>query len=107
MIEPAARQNAICFGPNTSNFRDVVETLLENDAARVVADEQEMFSFVEQMMSDLEARTQMAQRAMETVVSNRGTTRRTLEFLGKAIMPDSNLTTVQNSGDKRKRQAAA
>ena len=31
MIEPAAYGAAVSFGPNTSNFRDVVALLLERD----------------------------------------------------------------------------
>ena len=38
MIEPAGYGAAILFGPNTQNFRDVVELLLSNQAARVVRD---------------------------------------------------------------------
>ena len=33
MIEPAAYGVATSFGPNTQNFRDVVEMLLGRDAA--------------------------------------------------------------------------
>nr|MCS5629329.1 3-deoxy-D-manno-octulosonic acid transferase [Pirellulaceae bacterium] len=33
MIEPAAYGVTVCFGPNTSNFRDIVEMLLANSAA--------------------------------------------------------------------------
>ncbi len=36
MIEPAGYAAAVLFGPNTRNFRDVVERLLSVDAARVV-----------------------------------------------------------------------
>ena len=39
MIEPAAYGAAVLFGPNTDNFRDVVEALLSRRAARVVTDQ--------------------------------------------------------------------
>ncbi|HEV3341952.1 MAG TPA: glycosyltransferase N-terminal domain-containing protein, partial [Pirellulales bacterium] len=38
MIEPAAYGAAVCFGPNTRNFRDIVEQMLCERAAVVVAD---------------------------------------------------------------------
>ena len=38
MIEPAAYGAAVCLGPNTRNFRDIVAAMLAAEAAVVVAD---------------------------------------------------------------------
>src|SRR5207344_3013030 len=34
MLEPAAYGAAVCFGPNTKNFRDIVAALLDANAAQ-------------------------------------------------------------------------
>ncbi len=54
MIEPAAYGAAVCFGPNTKNFRDVVTTLMQAEAAVVVRDRAELGAFLERCLSDAE-----------------------------------------------------
>ncbi len=46
MIEPAAYGSAVCFGPNTWNFKDVVQLLLSSAAAHVVKDGRELQTFI-------------------------------------------------------------
>jgi len=38
MLEPAGHGAAVLFGPNTWNFRDIVQELLSREAALVVND---------------------------------------------------------------------
>ena len=47
MIEPAAYGAAVCFGPNTRNFRDIVAVMLARDAAVVVHDAGQFRDFVD------------------------------------------------------------
>ncbi len=54
MIEPAAYGAAICFGPNTQNFRDVVSMLLDREAAVRVNDGAELTAFVRRCLDDSE-----------------------------------------------------
>lgn len=85
MIEPAAYGAAVCFGPDTRNFRDVVENLLARDAARVVQDAEELTAFVEQMLRDpAEARARGA-RAAGYVASGRGAAARTVDALDSVV----------------------
>jgi 3-deoxy-D-manno-octulosonic-acid transferase len=42
MMEPAAYGAAVMFGPHVSNFRETVEQLLKRNAARLVADDDEL-----------------------------------------------------------------
>ena len=42
MMEPAAFGASVMFGPHTANFRETVEQLLRHDAARRVADADEL-----------------------------------------------------------------
>ena len=52
MIEPAGYGATLLFGPNTQNFRDVVELLLTENAARVVRDAAELATALAQCLAD-------------------------------------------------------
>ena len=52
MIEPAAYGAAVSFGPNTRNFRDIVSSLLEADAAVASHDEAALEQFVRRCLEE-------------------------------------------------------
>ena len=81
MIEPAAYRVATCFGPDTRNFRDVVEMLLKADAAEVVRDESTLTDFVVRCLEDTSYRREMGSKAHDVVVSQRGSTAKTVAYL--------------------------
>ncbi|WP_425617501.1 3-deoxy-D-manno-octulosonic acid transferase [Anatilimnocola sp. NA78] len=81
MIEPAAYGSAISFGPNTWNFKDVVQLLLGKQAAVVVKNEAELKSFVARCLADPAFAAQLGQRAMELVREQQGATDRTVAIL--------------------------
>ena len=87
MIEPAAYGAAVCFGPKTSNFRDVVGQLLDADAATVVQDIHQLTQFVGRCLEDTEYGGQLGRRSREVVRRNLGATRRTFELI-QAILPE-------------------
>jgi 3-deoxy-D-manno-octulosonic-acid transferase len=81
MIEPAAYGSAVCFGPNTWNFKDVVQLLLHSDAAHVVQNGAELQAFVERCLLDPLFAARLGRRAQELVVAQQGAADRTLVFL--------------------------
>lgn len=81
MIEPAAYGAAVCFGPNTRNFRDVVASLLQREAAVVVADEAELLAFLERCLSNPQEAEALGNRAREFVASQQGATAATAQRL--------------------------
>lgn len=81
MIEPAAYGVATCFGPRTSNFRDVVAMLEQAQAARTVPDAEGLQQFVQQMVADPIQRNQLGQRARQLVQEQAGATEITLQAL--------------------------
>ncbi|MDR0870343.1 MAG: 3-deoxy-D-manno-octulosonic acid transferase [Planctomycetaceae bacterium] len=52
MLEPSAYGAAVSFGPNTKNFRGIVDLLLRNDAAKTVNDQVEMQIFVRRCLEE-------------------------------------------------------
>jgi 3-deoxy-D-manno-octulosonic-acid transferase len=76
-IEPAAAGAPVCFGRSMSNFREIAEVFLRNDAAVEVATADEVLAFASRMFRDEAARHAMGARARETVLQNRGASERT------------------------------
>ena len=93
MIEPAAYGAAICFGPNTRNFRDIVEQMLSGRAAVVVADADELTAFVRRCLTDPSFAKNLGRRAHTLVSSQLGATQETFELIeplvenGPSAMP--------------------
>jgi 3-deoxy-D-manno-octulosonic-acid transferase len=85
MIEPAAYGAAVCFGPATQNFRDVVALLLAAEAAQVVEDEAAMARFVTRCLTEPNFAAELGGRARQAVAAQRGATRRTIEALAGLI----------------------
>jgi 3-deoxy-D-manno-octulosonic-acid transferase len=81
MIEPAAYGAAVSFGPNTSNFRDVVALLLERDAAAVVSNRDELAGFVRRCLADPPFAAELGQRARQLVLEQAGAADKTCQLL--------------------------
>ncbi|MGE0609426.1 MAG: 3-deoxy-D-manno-octulosonic acid transferase [Pirellulales bacterium] len=87
MIEPAAYGCAVCFGPDTRNFRDIVTPLVEGDAAQVVHNGDELTRFVQHCLGDPGWAVAMGSRARQLVGRQVGATARTVDLLAPLIEP--------------------
>lgn len=85
MIEPAAYGAAVCFGPNTRNFRDVVEMLLAREAAVVVQDGTELKDFVRRCLENPDYALVLGQNARALVLEQLGAADRTVELLSALV----------------------
>src|SRR5262249_38627115 len=85
MIEPAAYGVATCSGPNTQNFRDVVELLLTSGAAARVTSAQELTAFVRRCLEDPPFASELGARAAALVYQQQGATIRTWSLLEPLI----------------------
>lgn len=81
MIEPAAYGSAVCFGPNTRNFRDIVAAMLDHRAAEVVEDGPALTQFVRRMLQRPDEADELGRRARALVLSQQGATERTTDLL--------------------------
>lgn len=81
MLEPAAYGAAVCFGPHTRNFAREVATLLDADAAVVVADGAALRGFVARCLTDPEWARGLGSRAAATVAAHRGATASTARLI--------------------------
>ena len=87
MIEPAAYGAAVCFGPKTKNFSDIVEMMLRDNAAQVVHDQREMERFVRRCLEEPDFATQLGNNAQNLVLRQVGATQKTLALL-QALFED-------------------
>jgi 3-deoxy-D-manno-octulosonic-acid transferase len=81
MIEPCAYGVAVCFGPNTRNFRDVVESLLARNAARVVEDKSALTALLREWLTDRQSATEQGVAARDFVLSQTGASKMTIDLL--------------------------
>lgn len=96
MIEPAAYGAAVVFGPNTWNFRDVVQLLLSHDAAAVVRSAAELTASLRSCLNHPEQAREQGKRARGLVLAQQGATRRTLEIV-LAALPGEGTPSKANS----------
>ena len=85
MIEPAAYAAAVLFGPNTQNFRQVVELLLSEQAARVVRTPEELTQVVGEFLNDPTLARQLGETAQKLVLKQQGATSRTVDLIVEAL----------------------
>lgn len=76
-IEPAAAGVPVCFGPSMSNFREIAQVFLANEAAAEVKDATEVIEFAGAMLDNTNMRNQWGERARSAVLQNRGASERT------------------------------
>jgi 3-deoxy-D-manno-octulosonic-acid transferase len=84
-IEPAALGRPIVFGPFMQNFRSVVQSLLEAEAAIQVMDEAELSRQVSVLLGNPEQCAALGTAAKAVVKGNKGATQRTAELIGRTL----------------------
>jgi 3-deoxy-D-manno-octulosonic-acid transferase len=108
MLEPAGFGAAVCFGPNTRNFRDVVQLLREADAVEVVHNVDELEAFLRHCLESEEFRRERGRRGRQVVQRHQGSTARTVELvaekLGKLLEPPREKRMEPGSNDREKRR---
>lgn len=92
MVEPAAYGAAVSFGPNTWNFRDIVQQLLAADAAHVVADGDALSQFVRRCLEESQFRDALGAKGQRLVQSQLGATRKTVDLLDELLPPGQTAT---------------
>jgi 3-deoxy-D-manno-octulosonic-acid transferase len=85
IIEPAQYGVPIVVGNHTENFRDIVGLFQSRDAVRIVGLAELPLVFMELLSNDAE-RAALGRRAAETLRSQMGATRRTIEALQSLLL---------------------
>lgn len=85
MMEPAAYGASVMFGPYTANFRETVEQLLTRNAARRVADADELKLRLQEDLDDPEAAAVRGEAGRSFVLAQYGASIRTLSELDRLV----------------------
>lgn len=72
MIEPAASGAAVCFGPNTWNFKQIVQAMCAADVATQLQDESSLPEFVEYCLNTPAFLETRGKQAREFVLQSQG-----------------------------------
>ena len=105
MIEPAAYGAAVLFGPNTQNFQDVVDELLERGGARIVADGAALTQRLGELLDDPGTANALGDAARRLVLSRQGATEATLAIL-QGLLPENIRSQTAGDHDSRAVDAA-
>jgi 3-deoxy-D-manno-octulosonic-acid transferase len=85
VLEPAALGVPVIVGPNTFNFTEVTDLLLERGAARRVQDREGLALALQQLLADPAQRRRMGEAAILTVEDERGAVSRTLSIIERVV----------------------
>jgi 3-deoxy-D-manno-octulosonic-acid transferase len=102
MLEPAGYGCAVCFGPDTRNFRDIAQALIDQHAAVRVQDAAELERFVLRCLDDYPAADSLGRAARRFIATQKGATARTVASLTTARHPRAG---VDSSVLRRRRVA--
>ncbi|QDT09067.1 3-deoxy-D-manno-octulosonic acid transferase [Planctomycetes bacterium K23_9] len=81
MLEPAGYGCAVSFGPNTKNFAEIAERLIDGHGAVRVADKAELTDFVRRCVSDVPAADSLGRAARQVIDEHCGATDKTVAAL--------------------------
>lgn len=85
MLEPAAYGAAVLFGPNTWNFRDIVQMLRSEQAAIQVNTSRDLAGQVDLLLNEPQNRLALGQRARQLVLRQQGAVSHSVQLLQSAL----------------------
>jgi 3-deoxy-D-manno-octulosonic-acid transferase len=87
ILEPAVHGKPIVFGPHMTNFAEIAETFLRNQAAVQVNTPADLAGAVSRLVGDPVERARLGAAARALVEANRGAKRRTLDSIANVLPP--------------------
>ena len=85
IIEPAIFSKPIIFGPFMSNFADIADLFLNDNAAIKINSPEEFYFKVKELLQDSNRSKELGRRAISVVEKNKGATKRALTYLNERI----------------------
>jgi len=87
ILEPAVHGRPIVFGPYMTNFGEIAETFLRNQAAVQINSPAELTGAIARLVADPVERARLGAAARALVEANRGAKPRTLEVIAALLPP--------------------
>lgn len=86
ILEPGALGKPVLFGPHMSNFRDIAQLFLNQKAAVMVHNPQELKTGIKYLLDNPDKAGELGEAAREVILENQGATLRNIQYI-KEIMP--------------------
>jgi 3-deoxy-D-manno-octulosonic-acid transferase len=86
ILEPAAFSKPIIWGKFMSNFREIENILLKNNAGIKVEDCKELEYQLSKLFESKQKRIDLGNKANKILIANQGSTEKTLDFLSKLLI---------------------
>lgn len=83
LLEPAAMKKPIIFSRYMYNFKEISEAIMAAGGGLIVKDKGELYTQMDNLLSDEGLSKKIGQRAYEVIAANSGATVRTLEAIGR------------------------
>ncbi len=83
ILEPAALEKPILFGPHIFNFRDIMDLFLANQAAIMVNSPYALKQKIKEFLINPGQALELGRKAKEVLLKNTGSTKRTIELIRK------------------------
>jgi 3-deoxy-D-manno-octulosonic-acid transferase len=87
ILEPASLGKPVLFGPHMFNFRDIADLFLNNKAALLVYNQDELKANIAHLLKNPSFVTGLGQRAKELILKNQGASKRNAVYI-KAYTED-------------------
>jgi len=88
VLEPAAYSKPVIWGQYMSNFREIENLLLKNNAGLKVLDENQLQEQIEILLEDENLRKELGNKALDVLLSNRGSVEKTLNLIVEVLKND-------------------
>lgn len=92
MLEPAALGVSVAFGPNTWNFKDIVDQLLEAQGASVIREPGQFREWVQSMLEQPDEARRIGENARGFVARHRGAAEATIAKLTEILIEESSVS---------------
>jgi len=81
IIEPASYGLPVVFGRHMNNFEEEARLLIESGGGVQIKNPEELYGVLNNLLADHETRQVLGEKALETVVKNRGAVKKTIELI--------------------------
>ncbi|MBI5777876.1 MAG: 3-deoxy-D-manno-octulosonic acid transferase [Planctomycetes bacterium] len=85
ILEPAAAGKPIVFGPDMSNFQDIANQLIKENAAMSVSNKSGLHQALLSLLAEPERRNRIGTKAREVISRYQGATTQNMEFIRKLV----------------------
>jgi 3-deoxy-D-manno-octulosonic-acid transferase len=86
LLEPAAMKKPVIFSRYMFNFKEISEALMSAGGGIMVKDKKELYSQLDNLLSDRELAKRMGERAFQVIETNSGAAKKTIDAIGRLII---------------------